>query len=151
MTRGALVVALAALTTALSGCSQAVSVDPPSPAATAEAACRSLLDALPDTVDGQPRRDVRPDGSLAAAWGDPAIVLRCGVERPAALTPTAQLVEVDGVSWFPEPLSAGYVFTSYGRQAFVEVTVPDVYAPEGDALVGLASAVSSTVPKTPGA
>jgi hypothetical protein len=37
---------------------------------------------LPEQVEGQQRRDVEPAGPLAAAWGDPAIVLRCGVGPP---------------------------------------------------------------------
>jgi Protein of unknown function (DUF3515) len=128
------------------GCSRAVDVDPPSPGPATEARCSRLLDDLPDTVDGQQRRDVSPSDALAAAWGDPAIVLRCGVGRPAALTPQAQLFEVNGVAWFPEQLTGGYVFTTYDRTAYVEVTVPDAYAPEVDAVVDLTSAVKANDP-----
>jgi hypothetical protein len=133
------------------GCSRAVEVDPPAPGPATEAVCARLLDDLPDTVDGQQRRDVSPPDALAAAWGDPAIVLRCGVSRPATLTPQAQLFEVNGVAWFPEQLTAGYVFTTYDRTAYVEVTVPDAYAPEVDALVDLTSAVTADDPVRPGA
>lgn len=133
--------------TLVAGCSRPVDVDPPSPASSVESACQALLGDLPDTLAGQERRDIAPEGALAAAWGDPAIVLRCGVDQPAAMSPDAQVVEVDGVTWLPEELTAGYVFTTYGRTAFVEVTVPDDYAPEGSVLVGLAGPVKQAVPQ----
>ena len=34
---------------------------------------------------------------MAAAWGDPAVVLRCGVPKPDALKRTSACFEVDGV------------------------------------------------------
>lgn len=78
------------------------------------------------------------------------MVLRCGVPSPAAYEPTAELVEVDGVEWFPEELERGYRFTTFGRSAFVEVTVPDDYRPEVNALVDLAAAVDAAVPRATG-
>ena len=99
-----------------------------------------MIDALPRTVAGQDRRTTTPEG-LTAAWGDPPIVLRCGVPRPAALMPTSQLVTVDGVDWFAEPLSNGYLFTTYGRAAYVEVAVPSAYQPPAAVLTELAAAV----------
>ena len=94
----------------------------------------------------QESRSTEPDSPSTAAWGDPAIVLRCGVPRPAALTRTAQLVSVNGVDWFAEELTGGYVFTTYGRQAYVEVTVPDDYAPEIGPVTELSSSVAEAVP-----
>ncbi len=87
----------------------------------------ALVDDLPDAVQEGERRPTSPESDLTAAWGDPVIVLRCGVSSPAAYDPTAQLVEVNGVEWFPEELEHGYRFTTFGRSAFVEVTVPDRY------------------------
>lgn len=132
---------------ALTGCARSVQVDVPSPDVGAATVCRQLLAALPDTVASRSRREVSPSGALAAAWGDPAIVLRCGVPEPAAMSPSAQVVEVDGVTWLPEELTAGYLFTTYRRAAFVEVSVPDDYAPEGSALVDLAAAVKQSIPE----
>jgi len=97
--------------------------------------------ALPGRVDGQTRVDRTPESLLTAAWGDPAIVVRCGVATPEALQPTSQLVTVDGIDWLPENLASGYRFTTVGRLANVEVTVPDHYAPEADALVDLAATI----------
>lgn len=133
---------------ALTGCSGAVEVDVPTPDPGTASVCAELAGALPETVADQDVRSTDPDDVLTAAWGDPAIVLRCGVPDPAALEPTSQVFSVDGVEWFPEELTAGYVFTTYGRTANVEVTVPDDYSPEAGPLVDLADAVQQNVPRT---
>jgi hypothetical protein len=101
---------------------------------------------LPSTLRGEPSRTTEPDSPLTAAWGDPAITVRCGVPDPAALTPTSQLISIDGVDWLPEPLDDGYRFTSYGRVTNVEVTVPDAYTPEADPVTVLSPLVKDSVP-----
>jgi hypothetical protein len=138
---------LPGLVLTVSSCSAPVDVPPPEPAPSARDVCGALADQLPDVVVGQEARDTEPDSDLTAAWGDPAIVLRCGVPEPEALEPTSELVTVDGVDWFPEQLTAGYLFTTYGRVVFVEVSVPDDYAPEAGALTDLADAVQAAVPR----
>ncbi len=130
----------------LAGCSTALEVAPPSADPEAGAACQDLAAALPEAVAFQDSRPTEPDSELTSAWGDPAIVLRCGVGVPDALTATSQLITVDGVDWFPQELTAGYRFTTTGRAANVEVSVPDDYAPEAEVLVDLAEAVGDTVP-----
>ncbi|MCM2578753.1 DUF3515 domain-containing protein [Streptomyces sp. MTZ3.1] len=125
----------------------------PKPSGPAAAMCRSLHDGLPGTVDGLTRSASEPASEFTAAWGDPEVRLRCGVPRPAVLTPgnedynpTAEAVDVNGVSWLLEKQGDGYRFTTTGRRAFVEVTVPDDYAPEVNALTDLAKSVRKTVP-----
>ncbi len=118
--------ALGAAAVALSGCSSVVDVSVPS-AGTGEA-CLAAAAHWPDTVSGMERRDTSPASPAVAAWGDPAVVARCGV---AALAPTStECIEVDGVGWVPEDLSDGARFTSFGTDPAVEVLVPDAYAPE---------------------
>jgi Protein of unknown function (DUF3515) len=141
---------LASLVMPISSCSSPVDVSPPEPGPTARDLCGALAEQLPDVVVDQEARDTAPDSDLTAAWGDPAIVLRCGVPEPEALQPTSELVTVDGVDWFPEQLTAGYLFTTYGRAVFVEVSVPDDYAPEAGALTDLADAVQAEVPRNLG-
>ena len=122
-------------------CSSAVSVPDPAPSGRSEQVCTALMADLPVTVlDGQ-RRKVEP-GRRSAAWGDPAITLRCGVEKPPKLTAASPCYEVNGVGWFAEEASGGYLFTTIGRTTFVEVGVPSEYAPEANALVDLAATVS---------
>lgn len=134
----------------LSGCSAAVSVTPPAvPSPPVAAVCAALQKALPDTLAGQPRRDTTPTSSLTAAWGDPPIVLRCGGPAPPGLTPTSQVTNVNGVDWFPEPLTAGYRFTTTGRTAYVELVVPTRYAAQAGGLTQIAPAILATDPVTP--
>ena len=132
------------VTLLLGGCSSAVQVTGPTQG---PAECRSLLRAVPGIVDGQQRRDVEPPHTLAAAWGDPAIVLRCGVPKPARLTASSQCAQVNGVGWFAEQRADAYRFTTIGRSTNVQVQVPYHYQPAADALVDLASAVRENVPE----
>jgi len=125
----------------------------PSPSGKAAATCRSLHDRLPKRVDGQQRITLDPVSKYTAAWGDPAIELRCGVPRPEKLSPgsehynpTAEAAEVNGVSWLLEKRDDGYRFTTTDRAANVELTVPGTYAPEIDALPDMAKAVRTSVP-----
>ncbi len=119
----------------------------------AQAQCRALVAALPNKVAGQDRRDVSPAGASAGAWGDPPVVLRCGVARPAALRPTSSCFEVDRVGWLATqdgkavsasaPIKGTLDFTTIGRSVYVEVSVPDAYQPQADALADLARAVTA--------
>ena len=76
-------------------------------------------------------------------------MLRCGVDRPAGLTLTSQVVEVEGVDWFLTERRRAYVFTAVGRRSYLEVTVPAV-TPRAQAtapLVDLAGAVRGALPR----
>lgn len=140
---------LAALTlSAVTACSSGLPVSPPDPPPTGAAAytCSSLHGRLPDEVAGQTVTATEPQSPLTSAWGTPSIVLRCGVGVPAALTPTSQLLTVDGVDWLPEQLTEGYLFTTVGRSVNVEVSVPSRYSPEADALADLSPSIAATIP-----
>jgi hypothetical protein len=147
------VAAAAGLTTLIAGCSAGIAVPPPVPEPTGAGAytCAALHGQLPDEVASQTTTATKPLSSFTSAWGDPAIVLRCGVPIPAALTPTSQLVTIDGVDWLPEQLTNGYLFTTVGRALNVEVSVPSAYSPESDALVDLSPAVAATIVVDPSA
>jgi hypothetical protein len=138
----------AVLVLATAACSKGVEVPLPDPVPSGAAAytCSTLHGALPDHVDGQGVTASTPVSAWTSAWGDPAITLRCGVPTPAALKPDSQLVVIDGVSWLPEQLSAGYRFTTFGRVVNVEVVVPSKYAPEADALADVSPTIGTTVP-----
>ena len=96
-------------------------------------------------------RATTPASPLTAAWGDPAAVLRCGVPRPAGLSPTSDVIEVEGVAWFLVESAKGYTFTTVGRTANVELTVPaQVDRSEATApLVDLAAAVTRVASEVP--
>jgi hypothetical protein len=113
-----------------------------------EAACEAVLDDLPDRLGERERRPVEPASALGAAWGDPAVVLSCGV-RPPDLEPTAVCQEADGVGWYVDDAaleddSVDVVMSTAGYRPAVEVVVPAEARPEGvaAAMAGLAEAVS---------
>jgi hypothetical protein len=131
------------------GCgADAVRVEPPTPDRATVALCERLVAALPDHLDDAQRRPATPQSPLTAAWGDPALVLRCGVPRPARLGPTSDVLEVEDVDWFLVESAAGYTFTTAGRAAYVELTVPaEVDRSEATApLVDLAPAIIAEDP-----
>lgn len=121
-----------------------VDVVAPEPTGVASEECPALLGALPDKVADQGSRQVSPENADAAAWGDPAIVVRCGVEKPAGLHATSPCAVIDEIGWFAEVRPDGWRFTTIGRSSYVEVTVPGDYAPEAGVLAELAHAVSTT-------
>ncbi|MGW7725084.1 DUF3515 domain-containing protein [Streptomyces canus] len=144
--------ALALLIT-VAGCSSAddnASAAVPSPGAGVTKLCRELDRVLPSKVDDQDRRDPEPVSALTAGWGDPAIILRCGVERPSKMDdPEADGVEVNGVGWLLEKQDDGsFRFTTTLRKAYVEVTIPKDRTDDGMApLVDLASTVRKAIPE----
>lgn len=128
-----------------------VAVSTPVPTGSAAAGCSALVGAVPDRVAGRTAREVSPSAAPAAAWGDPPVVLVCGVPRPAALVPTSQCFRVNGVDWLltqqgravdpAGPLHGTLDFTTVGRSPYVRVSVPDDVQPAADALVDLAPAI----------
>lgn len=138
------VIALAAALV-LAGCAGTVRVEDPAPGAEGASVCAAVLADLPEQVLDQSRREVEP-GVLSAAWGKPPITLRCGVDAPSALTPSSECFEVNGVGWFAEPASGGYLFTTIGRTTYVEVGVPSDYAPEANVLTDVAASISAHDP-----
>lgn len=136
----------------LSGCSGTVALDAPRVDAADAEACSRLVDTLPDRVADQDRVEV-DDPARGAAWGDPAVVLTCGVGRPAGYDPTTSCVEFGGVGWYTpdssyeDPTapdaSGDVVLTSVGRTPAVRLVVPDALRPPTAALADVASAVAT--------
>ncbi len=144
-----LLVVVLMLGSAAGGCGFGpVEVEPVPPVTGSEQACSDLDDALPEVVDDAVRRDVDPPSTSTAAWGDPPIILRCGVSEPSRELGVSLLV-VDDVAWYPAAGEGGTFFTTVERETFVEVAVPDDYSPAGDVLVDLGPAIRSTIPEIP--
>ena len=106
----------------------------------ASADCARLLSGLPNEINTGgtllPRRvlaDPAPTSTVAwggenAASGNPSdqpVVLRCGLPRPAELTPTAVLVDVDGVNWLQLAGPGISTWVVVDRSVFVGLTLPD--------------------------
>lgn len=134
----------------LTSCSGTPSVEAPAQTGAGARACAALVDALPDRVTDQDRRPVDPGRGYAAAWGDPAIELRCGVPRPAGFDRFSTCQDANGVGWFiPEDQQTGrpapITMTTVGRAQYVEVRIPAEYFPPATAMVDLAPAVERTI------
>lgn len=120
-------------TLALVGCARTVTVDA-APAA-ADPRCAAVIASLrgADELAGRPRREV--GAQSAAAWGDPPVVLRCGVQP---LGPSTEgCVSVGGVDWVGprDPSVPDARYTTYGREPAVEVRLPPTAAADLDVVL----------------
>jgi hypothetical protein len=121
-------------------------------------ACTALLAALPPTLPGGdaglPTRalaDPAPAG--VRAWAAPSrpVVLRCGLPRPAELTPTSALVVVNGVSWLqlpddvPDPVQSSWV--AVDRGTYIAVTTPATVG--SGPLQAVSDVITATLPAAP--
>ncbi|MEI6404578.1 MAG: DUF3515 family protein [Actinomycetes bacterium] len=127
---------------ALTGCAASTVAIPHYTVATEQRAeCESIVAALPGHMLDQGRRVVAPTGAhtekVSAVWGDPTIVLRCGVGRTSA-PPSTDGVTVNGIDWVIQKLTHGYEFSSTSLSVTIVVTVPESYAPEINVLSELA-------------
>jgi hypothetical protein len=132
--------ALLAAATLAACADEPVSIDTPPVSQQDFDTCNKFLRDLPRRLDGHEGRKVDPAAALGRAWGDPAIVVRCGVGSPAAFDETAHCEVADGVGWFvPEDQiddqDSDLVFTAAGYRPIVSVDVPNDYRPEGSAAV----------------
>jgi hypothetical protein len=114
------------------------------PDAGADPACTTMADRLPSRLLDHGRVATSQASPAVAAWGDPAIIWRCGVTPPGPTT--RDCIAVNGIDWVVQPLDDGTGFVTYGRDPAVQVLVPDDYAPETFALTALSAAVA-TVPQ----
>jgi hypothetical protein len=115
-------------------------------------ACGRLRDALPEKLDGLESRAVEPEDAYAAAWGDPPVVLRCGVDEPQAFDEYSSCQITNGVAWFiPDEQITGepvdITMTTIGRSPVVEVRLPAEHFPPANAMVDLAPAIKQATDK----
>jgi hypothetical protein len=113
--------------------------------ARAEVVCRGLLSQLPtDQLDGLGHRPVTAGPEQNAAYGDPPVTVACGVP-PADHPPTAELLLISGVCWYPAQAPDGTVWTTLDREVPVRVTVPDGYAGPGQRVVPVSAVIGETI------
>ena len=127
-----------------SACSSSLDVDPAQ--GSENKFCADLGAILSVSLGGALLRDTNPGSPGTKAWGDPAIVLRCGVATPNTFSAASQLLTVNNVNWYPEELQAGVRFTSVETSEFVEVSIPSDYDTTAEILTDLSSAISSLAP-----
>ncbi|MEO8518285.1 MAG: DUF3515 family protein [Dermatophilaceae bacterium] len=127
------------LVLATAACSSSIEVV--DPAGAGSASCRAAAVHWPETVGGQSSRPTSSSSDAVRAWGDPAIIARCGL---AAIGPTTdQCISVSGIDWVAHPLTDGVRFTTYGRSPAIEILVPSAYKPEPLLLPAFGAAASA--------
>jgi hypothetical protein len=111
-----------------------VAAPPPADAAT-QAACLKVLEQLPTRVDGLDARQVvsSPSSPFVVGWGDPAVVLRCGVARPKDLVPgsSSLYVSASGAGGpYYDVTSSGndQIYTAVDRAVYIEISIPAKYS-----------------------
>ncbi|MET0965823.1 MAG: DUF3515 domain-containing protein [Nakamurella sp.] len=113
------------------------------------ASCTELIAALPDPLGQLPRRElVRGEDPLlagVAAWGEPAVVLRCGVPTPTELTCSAPVQVVNGVTWLLLGGGGATTYLAVDRAVRVALTVPDSVTSTGP-WQEISSLIGATLP-----
>lgn len=148
-TASGVVIGLAAVL--LAGCSPGpVRVGPPGTEPAGTPLCAALHARLPAKVGDLDRRRTEPASDRTAAWGEPAVVLRCGVGVPEGYRPeVASVIEVNGVSWYQHIAGATIEWVVIDRAVYVELAVPRSYDGQGALLADLAGAITTALPKRP--
>ena len=102
----------------------------PTPQGVLAADCRSLIAAIPDNlVLGGHRRPASPALPYQAAFGTPAVTVRCGVSVPT-YDPQDEVEVVDGVGWLQLPPGHGAEhLVSFQSRTVVQVDIPHRYLP----------------------
>lgn len=116
--RLAIVAGALALVAALSGCSTTIHLEPADDAN--NPACANVSVLLPVAVGDLDR--VWTDAQATGAWGEPTVVLRCGVEPPAPSIDVC--TTIGGVDWLVlEQEDERQRLVTYGRDPAVEVVI----------------------------
>ena len=97
---------------------------PPTLSAGQQQACQELISALPTDLGDLPARPVDSPSPYVAAWGEPAVTLRCGIARPPSFVATADVQQINGVSWFAERRGPTTAWVVVDRPVYVEVLAP---------------------------
>jgi hypothetical protein len=100
-----------------------VEVPPVTPEA--DASCPAVMAVLPLDLQGEPSRQVQSDSPFAYAWGEPPVVLVCGVDRPAGFTVGVSAIQINGVQWYVDISDPDTtVWTTVDRPVYVQVRLP---------------------------
>ena len=103
----------------------------PEPATSAAASCRRFEAALPDRLGRLDRRQITTERVGWAAYGDPAVEIRCGVAASSSFQPGDQLLAVNDVAWYADESRPGGVDFSLPRSIVnVSVWIPAAYRAE---------------------
>jgi hypothetical protein len=122
-----------------------VTVSVPSVSPAVQRVCERLAADLPASIgDDLARRTTQPASPLVAAWGNPAVVLRCGVPVDPDFSAGDQVIEItrDGtVGWWANRKGDTAIWSTPRATVHVEVRIPSKYQ-GADILTPLTPAVS---------
>jgi hypothetical protein len=152
LARGAVACTTILAASASAGCGGVEIADPGLPTEQ-ENACRALLEELPAELGGLERVEVEPEDALGAAWGDPAIELRCVAEMPEGHSRISDCTEINGVGWYtPDSqlthFDADLTMSTIGFEPVVELRIPVDYRPPLDQLAQIAAPIKETLEVT---
>ena len=100
-------------------------VDVPPVTPEAQQSCPALMRELPLELVGEQSRRVDSETPFAYAWGDPAVVLICGVDRPAGFVRGTATIQINGIQWYVDTTDPDTtVWTAVDRPVYVEVRLP---------------------------
>ena len=109
-------------------------------------ACTSVMAALPQKLAGADRRQIEGTQPGVVGWGDPAVLVRCGLPNPTSFTCSALLSVVDEVAWFQLDSPDETTFVSMDRAVRVAVSLPTGVGVS--ALQVVSSVLAATLPST---
>jgi hypothetical protein len=117
---------------------------PPLPDVATRDACLAVFERLPIELDSLAPRRLDTDSSFVGAWGDPAVVLRCGVPRPVLDDPARPpaLREVNEVIYALDDADQPKTFTVIDRSVGIDIMIPRHYQ-AGDVLPRITAAISA--------
>jgi hypothetical protein len=90
--------------------------------------CTTVMSALPDDLSGLAKRTLADPTPGVQAWGDPAVVLRCGLPDPEELSCSSALDQIDNVAWLVLTDGGATTFIAVDRPVRVAVTFTDAEA-----------------------
>ena len=111
-------------------------VQVPPGSAAADPVCADIMLGAPPEVLGMERTETSSQGTAAWGSGEDTIVMRCGVTPPGPTTDLCTTladgngVEVDWIVQELEGDDAGFLYTTYGREPAIDVSVPNSAAPD---------------------
>lgn len=148
-TRPLALAALALLAPVLAACG--ATTVPAGPDA-ADPACADIVVGAPQQMLGQALHETDSQGTLAWGTGEDTIVLRCGVTPPGPTTDLCTtLADSSGreVDWIVREEDGIVLFTSFGREPAIDISVPRSVAPDQPSAVPLEfTQLISAIPAT---
>jgi hypothetical protein len=137
------------------GATEEVAVVPVSAPGAAGTHCSQLMTALPKDLTDAPHREAIGDPAGTAVWGDPPIILRCGLPTPAELTCSSALTQVSnangqpGVQWLQLSEGGQTTYLAADRPVRIALTLPD--GAGTGTIQQISSVISGIMPSTAGA